>query len=212
VNEGRPKFPSLLGDDELDVIAAEYRDRATRFGLGSIQTLLARSGRCIEVVNEAENDKEELMQDLIAIITAFVARYYGRWMARCKTEKLIEELKRTGNLGRAARDQNSDPRFEAIDAAVFAAKNRYNLENTTIQQSWLFGGGYIPFAQRYHLLKGTAAYPALPRKVSQQVLIQLDHNWGSFFASPRSWRETPQQFLGRPRPPRHKHKSRVVCC
>jgi putative transposase len=69
-----------------------------------------------------------------------------------------------------------DPHFEKIDSVAFAARNRYNLGNTTIRQSWLFGGGYIPFAQRYHLLKGAAAYRALPRKVSQQVFMQLDQH------------------------------------
>jgi putative transposase len=72
--------------------------------------------------------------------------------------------------------QASDPHFGEIDAAAFAAKNLYNLGNFTIRRSWLFGGDFIPFAQLYHLLKGTAAYRALPRKVSQLVLKQLDQN------------------------------------
>jgi putative transposase len=72
--------------------------------------------------------------------------------------------------------KGSDPRFKQIDAAAFAAKNLYNLGNFTIRQSWLFGDGYIPFAQLYHRLKGTDAYRALPRKVCQQVLMQLDQN------------------------------------
>jgi hypothetical protein len=54
--------------------------------------------------------------------------------------------------------QDTDPRFDQIDATAFAAKNRYNQGNYTIRQSWLFGGSYIPFAQRYHLLEGTVAY------------------------------------------------------
>jgi len=99
INDGRKKFLSLLGDENIDVIVVEHRDRATRFGLGYIQTLLASSGRRIEVANEAENDNEELMQDLIAIITSFVARYYGRRRAKRKTEKLIAELKSNGNPG-----------------------------------------------------------------------------------------------------------------
>jgi putative transposase len=31
----------------------------------------------------------------------------------------------------------TDPRFDEIDAAAFAAKNLYNLGNYTIRQSWL---------------------------------------------------------------------------
>jgi len=104
--------------------------------------------------------------------------------------------------------QEKDPRFGEIDAAAFAAKNLYNLGNFTIRQSWLFGGEYIPFAKLYHLLKGSEAYQALPRKVSQLVLKQLGQNWRAFFAAMRTWQETPERFLGRPRPPGYKHKQK----
>ena len=99
INDGRKQFLSLLSDENVDVIVVEHRDRATRFGLAYIQTLLAGSGRRIEVANEAENDREELMQDLIAIITSFIARYDDRRRAKRKTEKLIEELKSNGHPG-----------------------------------------------------------------------------------------------------------------
>ena len=99
INDGRKQFLSLLTDENVDVIVVEHRDRATRFGLAYIQTLLAASGRRIEVANEAENDREELMQDLIAIITSFTARYYGPRRAERKTEKLIEELRKNGHPG-----------------------------------------------------------------------------------------------------------------
>ena len=102
----------------------------------------------------------------------------------------------------------SDPCFEEIDAAAFAAKNLYNLGNYTLRQSWLSGDGYIPYTQLYHLLKENEAYCALPRKVSQLVLKQLDQNWRSFFAVLRTWQEHPDRFLGRPRPPGYKHKQK----
>ena len=70
----------------------EHRDRATRFGFNYIQTLLELEKRRIEVVNEAENDKEELMNDLISIIRSFVVRIYGRRRAKRKTERIIQEL------------------------------------------------------------------------------------------------------------------------
>ncbi len=104
-----------------------------------------------------------------------------------------------------------DLRFEQIDAAAFAANNLYNLGNYTIRQSWLAGGGYIPYQQLYHLLKETEAYQALPRKVSQLVLRQLDQNWRAFFTALRAWQEHPGRFLGRPRPPGYKHKQKGRC-
>jgi len=93
VNDRRKKFQSLLADGDITLIVVEHRDRATRFGFHYLKTLLENEGRQIEVINESENDKDELMQDLIAIITSFVARYYGQRRGKRKTEKLIAELR-----------------------------------------------------------------------------------------------------------------------
>jgi len=51
------------------------------------------------------------------------------------------------------------------------------------------------------------AYQALPRKVSQQVLIQLHKAWTSFFEAREEYAENPSKFTGRPRLPNYKHKS-----
>lgn len=92
VNDQRPQFATLLADKEVGIIVVEHRDRATRFGFNHLQLLLANEGRRIEVINESAGDKEELMQDLMAIITSFVARYYGQGRAKRRTEKVIEAL------------------------------------------------------------------------------------------------------------------------
>jgi predicted site-specific integrase-resolvase len=92
INDKRKKFLSLLADDGIDTIVVEHRDRPTRFGFAYIQTLLEKEGRQIEVINETQNDQEELRQDLILIITSFVARYYSQRRAKRKTEKIIKEL------------------------------------------------------------------------------------------------------------------------
>lgn len=92
VNDQRPKFQTLLADKTISLIVVEHRDRATRFGFHYLRTLLENEGRRIEVINESEGDKEELIQDLIAIITSFVARYYGQRQAKRRTEAIIKEL------------------------------------------------------------------------------------------------------------------------
>jgi putative transposase len=100
----------------------------------------------------------------------------------------------------------SDPRFGAIDAAAFAAKNLYNRALYEVRQAFIHRGEYIAFARLYHLLKQSEEYRALPRKVSQLVLKQLDQNWRSFFAAIKDWREHPQRYLGRPKLPGYKPK------
>jgi putative transposase len=102
--------------------------------------------------------------------------------------------------------RENDPRFALIDAAAFAAKNLYNKALYTVRQSFFHEEGYLPFAAVYHLLKNSAEYRSLPCKVSQLVLKQLDQNWQAFFAALTDWRNHPEKYLGRPKPPGYKDK------
>ena len=74
-------------------IIVEHKDRLTRFGFNYIDTLFRQHGRSIEVVNEAANDRDDLMQDFVSIITSFCARLYGQRRSGRKTKRIIRELK-----------------------------------------------------------------------------------------------------------------------
>jgi len=92
INDTRKQWLSLLQDRMIRIIVVEHKDRFTRFGFTGYKTLLNTAGRDIEVVNEAENGKEDLLQDLVSIITSFCARLYGQRRCKGKTEKIIQEL------------------------------------------------------------------------------------------------------------------------
>lgn len=92
VNDQRPKLIKLLADQSVKRIVVEHKDRLTRFGFNYIETLLKAQNRQIEVVNLAEDGKEDLLQDFISIITSFCARIYGQRRSKRKTEKIIAEL------------------------------------------------------------------------------------------------------------------------
>jgi len=93
VNESRPKLLSLLKDTSITHIVVEHKDRLTRFGFRYLETLLEAQRRTIEVVHVAENDKEDVIADLGAIVYSFMARLYGQRSAKRKTEALVEQLK-----------------------------------------------------------------------------------------------------------------------
>lgn len=93
LNDSRKQLIDLLSDQSITTIVVEHKDRFSRFGFNMIELLLNQQGRTIEVVNAAETDKEDLMQDLVSIITSFVARLYGQRRSKRKTEKIIEQLK-----------------------------------------------------------------------------------------------------------------------
>ncbi len=100
-----------------------------------------------------------------------------------------------------------DPCFAALDAAAFASKNLWNAANYLVRQSFILEKTYLDNVQVFHLIKSHEAYEALPRKVSNQVLIQLHTAWKAFFAALEQWQEHPEKFVGRPKLPKYKPKT-----
>ncbi len=92
LNDKRPKLEKLLTDESVKMIVVEHSDRLARFGLNYIKKLLELQGRKIEVINEQGNDRDDLMQDFVSIITSFCARLYGMRRNKRRTEQIIKEL------------------------------------------------------------------------------------------------------------------------
>lgn len=97
LNDSRPQLIKLLRCSLIDIILVEHKDRLTRFGFKYIEELLDIQGRKIEVINNIPDDKDDLIQDFISVITSFCARIYGQRRCKRKTEKLIKELNVKGN-------------------------------------------------------------------------------------------------------------------
>jgi putative resolvase len=93
LNDNRKQLEFLLRQDDYNILLVEHKDRLARFGTHYLEVLLLRLGIKLEVVNLADNGQDELMQDLVAIITSFAARLYGQRRAVRKTERIIAELK-----------------------------------------------------------------------------------------------------------------------
>ncbi len=98
LNDNRRKLEKLLKQDDYQFLVVEHKDRLGRFGTHYIDVLLTRCGVTLEIVNLADNGRDELMNDLVAIITSFAARLYGQRRAKRKTEKIIETLQNTSDL------------------------------------------------------------------------------------------------------------------
>jgi putative resolvase len=97
VNDRRPQLLALLTsggykDTRVTRIVVEHRDRLTRFGFHYLEALLQAQGRTIEVVNLAENDKQALLADVVAIVYSFTARLYSLRRAKHTTERIVAEL------------------------------------------------------------------------------------------------------------------------
>lgn len=94
LNDNRAKLNELLENklNDFDILLVEHKDRLTRFGFNYIDIMLKSHNKKLEVINLVDNNKEDLIQDFISIITSFCARIYGLRRSKRKTEILIKEL------------------------------------------------------------------------------------------------------------------------
>jgi len=103
--------------------------------------------------------------------------------------------------------RKSDPRYAIIDDAAFKSKNLYNAGLYEMRQAFIHEGKYLNYTEMDKRMQSSDAYKALPAKVAQKVLDQLDQAWQSFFEARAAYNEDPSKFTGRPRLPKYKHKT-----
>ena len=99
LNDNRAKLNNLLKNDldTFSILLVEHKDRLTRFGFNYIDIMLKTHNKRLEVINLVDNDREDLVQDFISVITSFCARVYGQRRSKRKTEALIKELENESN-------------------------------------------------------------------------------------------------------------------
>jgi len=75
------KLLSMVAAREVDIVLIEFKDRLARFGYSYLQEFIeSHSGR-VEVVTQEDEPKDatqELLEDMLAIVTSFSARLYGQ--------------------------------------------------------------------------------------------------------------------------------------
>lgn len=77
LNGHRKRLLALLRDPDVGGIVVEHRDRLGRFGVEYVEAALARSGCTVLVLNEDEQ-KLDLVQDFVDVVTCMCARIYGQ--------------------------------------------------------------------------------------------------------------------------------------
>lgn len=92
VNDTRKQLRKLLLKEDWSILLVEHKDRLARLGCGYIEFFLDQQGRCVEIVNMAEDEKSDLVQDLVAVIYSFSAKLYGLRRSKRKTEKIVKYL------------------------------------------------------------------------------------------------------------------------
>jgi putative resolvase len=77
LNGRRPKLRRVLADPRAAMIVVEHRDRLARFGVGHLEAALSAQGRRLVMV-DPEETSDDLVGDMIEVLTSFCARLYGR--------------------------------------------------------------------------------------------------------------------------------------
>jgi len=98
---------------------------------------------------------------------------------------------------------------ENIQKLCHISKNLYNEANYVVRQELFKTGKRIGYNKLDKQLKKSENYRTLPAQTAQQILRALERNWKSFFNAMDEWREHPEKFNERPRPPKYKKKDGV---
>ncbi len=101
LNENRKNYRKLLElvtKGEVSKVIITYPDRLTRFGFKTLKFFFRERGAEIVILNEKDKTpREELIEDLITIISRFAGKLYGMRSHKYKklkegVKKLIEEV------------------------------------------------------------------------------------------------------------------------
>jgi putative resolvase len=82
----------MVAERKVSKVIIVYEDGLTRFGFKTLRKMFQAFGTEIEVINSEENPREELVEDLITVVSHFAGKLYG--MRSHKYEEVVEGVKR----------------------------------------------------------------------------------------------------------------------
>jgi putative resolvase len=88
--KGLLKLMKMAQDGEITDVAIRYKDRLTRFGFNYLEMYFNSHSVNIHILNEDDKQKtihEELVEDLLSIVTSFSGRLYGIRSNKNRTTK-----------------------------------------------------------------------------------------------------------------------------
>ena len=96
LNYNRKEFNQLIHyicQHKCSAVVANYQDRLVRFGFDLIKAICKENDVDLIVINQttAEDPNQELVNDVLSVITVFSAKLYGK--RSHKNEKIIKENK-----------------------------------------------------------------------------------------------------------------------
>jgi predicted site-specific integrase-resolvase len=93
LNGHRIKLLRILSDPGVQRIVVEHRDRLARFGVEYIEAALKAQGRELIII-EAGEQKLDIVQDFIDVVTSMCARIYGKRASKNRAKRALEAAKK----------------------------------------------------------------------------------------------------------------------
>ncbi|WSQ10591.1 IS607 family transposase [Streptomyces sp. NBC_01231] len=89
MNGARPKAKRLLADPAVTTVVVGHRDRLGRMNTELVEAALAAHGRRLVVLDDGEVG-DDLVRDMVEVLTSFCARLYGCRSAKNRARKALE--------------------------------------------------------------------------------------------------------------------------
>lgn len=106
--------------------------------------------------------------------------------------------------------RKTHPLYQEMDRLAFKSKNLYNAGLYLVRREFFKNGKFLSAYDLFKIFKDSNQqdYISLPRKVSMQVLFQIDQNFRSFFNALKSYKQNPAKFTNKPKIPGYKDKAK----
>ena len=89
MNGSRTKACRLLADSDVTTVVVERKDRLGRMDVELIEAALPATGRRLVVLDDGEVE-DDLVRDMVEVLTSFCARLYGRRSAKNRAKAALE--------------------------------------------------------------------------------------------------------------------------
>lgn len=89
MNGARVKARRLLADPAVTTVVVEHKDRLGGMNVELVEAALAATGRRLVVLDDGEVE-DDLVRDMVEVLTSFCARLYGRRGAKSRARKALE--------------------------------------------------------------------------------------------------------------------------
>jgi len=102
------------------------------------------------------------------------------------------------------------PLYEECETLCVTSKQLYNVGLYELRQHLFKHHGFLSYQTLYQRMKQNENWIAFPRKISNQVWMQVKKSWSNWLTALTTYKKQPDKFNGRPQIPKYNHSVNVI--